>query len=291
MPEFVGLIGYPLRHSLSPHFQQAALDYYGLDICYQAWETAPEELEIAIARLKEPQNLGANVTVPYKEAVLPLLDQVDRLANLIGAVNTIVNRNGSLWGYNTDAHGFMKALKKQGDFEAGGKRAAILGAGGAARAVGFALVKGKAASLLIANRTLKRSQALAGSLRHYISQSELETEVRVLTWPSLASSNVFYDCNLVVNCTTIGMKYGSSEGQSPLGIDVIPERILVYDLIYNPYPTPLLYLAREAGANILGGLPMLVYQGAASFELWTGEETPIDIMYNKAEEMLLGGER
>jgi len=288
MPKFISLIGYPVKHSISPYFQQAALDYYHLDIRYEAWEISPEMLEVTVAKLREPQNLGANVTVPYKEAVLPLLDQVDNLAGLIGAVNTILKRNGKLWGYNTDAYGFIEALKQHGNFEPEGKKVAILGAGGAARAASFALVQNKVKFLLIVNRTLERAQTLADNLREYISQAGWQAKVAILPWQDLTSSQVFDDCQLIVNCTTIGMNHSSYEGQSPLGVELIPKGILVYDLVYNPYPTPLLNLAEKAGASTLAGLPMLVYQGAASFELWTGRKAPIDIMFDKAQEVLDG---
>ena len=288
MTNLIGLIGYPVKHSISPYFQQAALDYYHLDIRYELWETKPGRLESTIARLNKPQNLGANVTVPYKETVLPLLDEVEELASLIGAVNTIVKRDDKLVGFNTDARGFIRALSKERHFEPEGKRAAILGAGGAARAVCFALVREKASSLVIINRTIARAEALADSLRKYMAESGLETEVTTLPWQSSTSSETFSHCHLIINCTTIGMKYSPQEGQSPLSFEVIPKDVLVYDLVYNPYPTPLLQLARKAGADTLGGLAMLVYQGAASFELWTGRKAPIDIMYGKAREALPG---
>ena len=288
MTNLIGLIGYPVKHSISPYFQQAALDYYHLDIRYELWETKPGRLESTIARLNKPQNLGANVTVPYKETVLPLLDEVEELASLIGAVNTIVKRDDKLVGFNTDARGFIRALSKERHFEPEGKRAAILGAGGAARAVCFALVREKASSLVIINRTTARAEALADSLRKYMAESGLETEVTTLPWQSSTSSETFSHCHLIINCTTIGMKYSPQEGQSPLSFEVIPKDVLVYDLVYNPYPTPLLQLARKAGADTLGGLAMLVYQGAASFELWTGRKAPIDIMYGKAREALPG---
>ncbi len=284
MPKFISLIGYPLKHSISPYFQQVALDYYQFDIRYEAWEISPGKLEPAVKKLREPQNLGANVTVPYKEAVLPLLDKVDGIANLIGAVNTIVKRGDRLLGFNTDAYGFVEALCKEGHFEPKDKQVVILGAGGAARAVSFALVQRKISSLTIINRTFERAKALADSLKSYISDTSLETKVDAMPWQNLSSPKTFDHCQLIVNCTTIGTKYSSQERQSPLSIEVIPKGILVYDLVYNPWPTPLLQLAQEAGANILGGLAMLAYQGAASFELWTGREAPFDIMFNNAKE-------
>ena len=143
MSRYIGLIGYPLKHSVSPYFQQAALDYYQLDVRYEAWETTPAELADIVKNLRKPQNLGANVTVPYKEAVLPLLDEVDGLANSIGAVNTIVKEDDKLLGFNTDAYGFIEALDKEGHFDPEGKRVVLLGAGGVARAVSFVLLQEK----------------------------------------------------------------------------------------------------------------------------------------------------
>ena len=295
MAEYIGLIGYPLKHSISPFFQQAALDHYQFDIRYESWETSPEELELIVAKLREPQNLGANVTTPYKETVLPLLDEVDDLVSSIGAVNTIVKRDNKLLGFNTDAYGFIQALDKEGNFDPRDKQVVILGAGGVARAVSFALVQNKASLLFIANRTLERAETLADNLKRYIRDSSrrsggLKTEIAALPWQSLTSRGTFDHCHLIVNCTTMGMKHSSQEGQSPLSIEVIPRGILVYDLLYNPSPTPLLQVAQRAGANILGGLAMLIYQGAFSFELWTERKAPLDIMFSKAREILTGGE-
>ena len=296
MSRYIGLIGYPIKHSISPYFQQAALDYYQLDICYEAWETEPAQLQDIVNNLRKPQNVGANVTTPHKEAVLPLLNEVDDLALSIGAVNTIVKKGDRLLGFNSDAYGFIEVLDKEGHFDPEGKRVVILGAGGAARAVGFALVQKNASSLVIINRTFKRAQTLADSLASYsiYSSSGLETaktEVAALPWQSLGSHQTFSHCHLIIHCTTMGMKHSSQEGQSPLSLEVIPRGVLVYDLVYNPWPTPLLKLAQKAGADILGGLPMLVYQGAASFKLWTGREAPVDIMFSKAKEILTGGKR
>lgn len=291
MSKLIGLIGYPIKHSISPYLQQAALDYYQLDIRYELWETVSEKLEPSIAGLREAQKLGANVTTPYKERVLPLLDDVDEAAKLIGAVNTIAKRDGKLIGFNTDAYGFIEALDKIGHFDPQGKRVVILGAGGAARAVGFTLVNEGVESLLIINRTFEQAERLAGNLMSYIARAGLKIEISALPWQGEGISQAIEHCNLIVNCTTIGTRYSSQEGQSPLSSEMIPRGALVYDLVYNPSPTPLLQLAREAGAHTLSGVAMLAYQGAASFELWTGREAPLDIMFSKAKEILAGGER
>jgi shikimate dehydrogenase len=165
MIRFVGLIGHKLKHSISPQFQQAAFDYLGLDIRYELWDTEKDELPGVVEGIRDFSKLGANVTIPYKEAVLPLLDKVDQLARRIGAVNTIVNKDDKLVGYNTDASGFMKALEEEGGFVPKGKRAILLGAGGAARAVGFALVGAGVKSLVILNRTQDKAEALAWDLK------------------------------------------------------------------------------------------------------------------------------
>jgi len=280
MTKFVGLIGYGLKHSISPQFQQAAFDYLGLDIRYEVWETAKDDLSKMEEGMRDASKLGANVTIPHKEAVLPLLDDVDNDARRIGAVNTIVNRGGKLTGYNTDASGFMRALRDDGAFSPRNKRVVLLGAGGAARAVGFALVDAGVRSLIILNRSVERGRALAWDLK--VS----DTDVVALSWKDGNTLTALAECDLLVNCTSVGMKDSSGEGKSPLGIGLIPKRALVYDVVYNPLETPLLAAAKKAGARTLGGLPMLVYQGAASFELWTGKSAPIDIMMRVAKRAL-----
>jgi shikimate dehydrogenase len=292
MTQYIGVIGYPLRHSISPAFQQAALDYCKLDICYKVWETGLEDLLPVIDQLRQPQILGTNVTVPYKEAVLHIIDEVDNLASLVGAVNTIVNRNGKLLGFNTDIYGFLRALHEDAKFEPFNKRVVILGAGGAARAVSFALLQEKVGSLTVVNRTAERTGALVDNLKMYAADRRIRAKIAALTWQDSKFREAVKHCQLIVNCTTLGMKYSSEEGQSPLTADLIPKGALVYDLVYNPLETSLLRIAREAGADTLGGLPMLVYQGAASFEKWTCREAPLDIMFSIAEQTLLktGGE-
>jgi len=280
MTKFVGLIGNKLKHSISPQFQQAAFDYLGLDIRYEVWDTAKDELPNVVEGIRDAAKLGANVTIPYKEAVLPLLDDVDSDARRIGAVNTIVNRGGKLIGYNTDSSGFLRALREDGGFSPRNKRAVLLGAGGVARAVGFALVDAGVKSLVILNRTQARGEALAWDLK--VS----DTEVVALSWKDGKTLTALTECGLLVNCTSVGMKDSAGEGKSPLGIGLIPKRALVYDVVYNPIETPLLAAAKKAGARTLGGLPMLVYQGAASFELWTGKSAPIDIMMRVAKRAL-----
>jgi shikimate dehydrogenase len=286
--QFIGVIGYPLKHSISPDFQQAALDYYKLDMRYEAREVKADDLPSAINQLRQPQNLGANITVPYKETVIGLLDKIDDFAGLVGAVNTVVNSDGRLAGFNTDAPGFLKALRVDAGFEPANKKVLILGAGGAARAVSFSLLYEKVSVLIIANRSLAKAENLAGALAKQAANSKMKTEIEVVPLSSANLKKTVVQCQLIVNCTTVGMKCSSEEGLSPLASGLIPKDALVYDLVYNPSQTPLLKMAKAAGTKTIGGLPMLVYQGAASFKLWTGREAPLDIMLTAARKALVG---
>jgi shikimate dehydrogenase len=286
--QFISVIGYPLKHSISPDFQQAALDYYNLDIRYQAWEVEAEDFPSAVNRLRQPQNLGANVTVPYKETVIRFLDEIDDFARLVGAVNTVVNKDGRLKGFNTDASGFLKALRDGAGFEPGKKKALILGAGGAARAVGFSLAQEKVSALFFTDLFLEKAKNLAGALIKFAADSQIKIDIEAVQLPSANLAKVAVQCQLIVNCTTVGMKHSPEESLSPLASDSIPKDALVYDLVYNPSQTPLLKMAKAAGAKTIGGLPMLVYQGAFSFKMWTGREAPFDIMLSAARKALVG---
>ena len=280
MASLVGLIGYPLGHTISPAFQQAAFDHHSLPVKYHAWPTHPDLLEKKVHSLRGGEYLGANVTVPHKERVAGLVDRLDAAAAAIGAVNTIVRENGSLAGYNTDAYGFVTSLRVTGGFDPRGKRAVILGAGGAARAAVFALAEEGVRSLVIANRTLERAESLAASVGGTVC------EVAAVPLGGAGLERAAADADLIVNSTSVGMQGGDAGSVSPLRAQLIPASALVYDMVYNPAQTPLLEEAAEAGAACLGGLPMLVYQGAGAFERWTGLDAPVQVMFEAAEEAL-----
>jgi shikimate dehydrogenase len=275
-----GIIGYPLRHSVSPAMQQAAFDALGIAARYERWETPPERLAERVAGLRAADVLGANVTVPHKEAVLSLLDELEPAAGRIGAINTIVNAGGRLTGHNTDTIGFLRALREDGRFDPKGCRALLLGAGGAARAVAFSLADAGATHIAIANRTPERARALVADLARFKIHAD------ALPWEDSAIAAALKSSGLVVNCTSLGMAHGSAEGASPLASLQIPPSVLVYDLVYNPPVTPLMAQAQRAGARALGGLPMLVYQGSAAFTLWTGQRPPEDVMFAAARRAL-----
>jgi shikimate dehydrogenase len=281
--KYLGVIGYPLERSLSPVFQQAALDHLRLDIVYEAWPTPDDGLETRMKTLRSPTVLGANVTIPHKETVIPMLDGVDELAERIGAVNTVVNSDGKLFGYNTDVSGLMRALRDEGAFEPRGKRAVVAGAGGSARASVVGLLKAGAVSVTVINRTLSRANRLVEDLRPFAGTSELRALPEMYaSWAAVMSSAA-----LLLNCTSAGSRGFDSE--SPVPFDLIRPGMLVCDLIYDPAETTLMAEARKRRAPVLGGLPMLVHQGASSFELWTGEKAPLDVMFEAAQSALERG--
>ncbi len=290
MTKRVGIIGYPIGHSVSPNFQQAALDHYSMDATYRAWEVEPGALSEFVAGLRSPDTMGINVTVPHKEAVTAHLDDVDEWAGRAGAVNTVVNRNGKLTGHNTDGIGFLRALEEDGRFSPEGRKVLIIGAGGSAKGVALALAGRGVAEMTIANRTIERARKLADLIGNQSSPIGRQGSPRVETvslscnGDSLTQAAAHSD--LLVNCTTLGMRHGPGESMRPISAEDIPSHALVFDLVYNPSETPLLREATKAGAATLGGLPMLVYQGAASFELWTGKAAPVEVMMRAATEAL-----
>ena len=272
----LGIIGFPISHSLSPVFQQAALDHYGMDATYRAWEVKPDDIPELVQYLRSPDVLGINVTLPHKGAVIPHLDEFGDSATAAGAVNTIVNRGGRLSGHNTDGTGFLRALREASGFDSRGRRVLLLGAGGAARGVALALILEGVGHLTIANRTVSRADIL-----HKLAQIHgIPAQAIPLGGPALTSAASTAD--LIVNCTTLGMSHGPDEKGTPLSSEQIPPTALVNDLVYNPLETPLLREAARAGASTLGGIHMLVYQGAASFEMWTGREAPVAVMLEAA---------
>ncbi|ADI13646.1 shikimate dehydrogenase [Truepera radiovictrix] len=262
-------------YTLSPAMHNAAFRALGARAHYEALALAAAELPEAVARLRDPGCLGANVTIPHKLAVVPLLDTLSEAARATGAVNTIVNRGGALEGHNTDAAGFMRALKEDGGYDPAGQEVVLLGAGGSARAVAYALLRSGVARLAVYNRTLERAHALARALGPYgelevLSPAQLKGRVR--------------SAALLVNTTSVGLS-GVQEGASPLPEDALP-RAMVCDIIYRPPQTTLLKRASAAGLAVQNGLPMLVYQGAEALTLWTGLPAPVAVMRAAAEAAL-----
>ncbi|HEY8446417.1 MAG TPA: shikimate dehydrogenase [Thermomicrobiales bacterium] len=266
----LGVIGDPVAHSLSPAMQQPALDALGIPATYELWHTPAAELPARIASLREPDVLGANVTVPHKQAVMPHLDEVTPLARRAGAVNTIINRDGRLTGDNTDIGGFAASLIEVCP-DASERRALILGAGGAARAVVLALEGLGLSEITVANRSIERARTLQAHLK--------PAPLAIVTMDAEALLPAIERASLLINATSLGWH----PGETPIPLDwlgVLPADAVVVDLTYRD--TDLLVAARERGLKTLDGLPMLVHQGAKALEQWTGRTAPIAVMMEAA---------
>jgi len=267
----VGLIGWPVAHSLSPAMHNAAFKALGLRFQYELLPVPPGNLDEALARLCAGEYAGANITVPHKSAVMAHLDGIDEAAGSIGAVNTVVVRGEELLGYNTDAPGLAGALKDAG-LELSGRRALVLGAGGAARAVVYALARAGCA-VTIYNRTVMR----AASLADHVHELGLSGAVGWLPGEEALRELDLARLDLLVNATSLGMWPKVDESPWPEDMP-LPSHWAVLDLVYNPLQTRLLQDARQAGARTIDGLGMLVRQGELAFEMWTGCMPPVDLM-------------
>ena len=253
------------------------IDALNLELKYEAWPTPEEGLATRVTGLRAPTVLGANVTIPHKEAVMPMMDELDSLARRVGAVNTITNRDGRLFGANTDVEGFLRGLRDDG-FDARDRRAVIAGAGGAARAVIVGLIEAGAEAIIVMNRTPDRAEKLVADVKKHVRRTWIEVWANTPeNWSKATSQS-----QLLVNCTSLGSAGTSEENETPVPADAIRSDMLVYDLVYRPTETRLLCEAKGRGARTLGGLPMLMYQGAASFRIWTGQEPPLDVMFDAA---------
>ena len=263
----VGLIGHPVAHSKSPQMQNAAFAHAGLHSWrYETWDTPAEQVPTRMRLLAESNDIaGCNVTIPHKQAVMPYLNAVNEHARAIGAVNTIFKRGYYLLGHNTDWTGFLADLKFHDVTVNDATHALVLGAGGSARAIVYALVS-QGASVLICNRTPDRARELLDGISNSPYLHEIEERCSVVLTPA---DPACADVNLVVNCTSAGM--WPNDDDSPWPADLpYPARATLYDLIYKPRTTRLMQHAEAVGARVIGGIGMLAEQGAAAFELWTG---------------------
>lgn len=265
------LFGYPVEHSASPRMQNAAFAARGLDWVYVPWAVPPEAFPKVLESIRVIENFGgANVTIPHKEAAYASLDELSPEADYIRAVNTIVPRQGTLVGHNTDGEGFVSSLREEVGEEPGGKRVGLVGAGGGAKAVAYALAQAGVAELCLLNR----SQNRARSLVEHLGTLFQNVEVLALGLQHI-QPDILRRFDIFINATPVGM-----EPSDPHLFDykMLPEHLLVCDLIYRPAETPLLAAARFRGCRILNGSGMLLYQGARGFELWTGQKAPVSVM-------------
>ena len=262
------VVANPIKHSISPFIHNSAFEATNTNGVYLAWEVDATELAETVANIRRYQMYGINLSMPYKEQVIPYLDQLSEEACLIGAVNTVVNREGTLIGYNTDGKGFFKSLPS---FKISGKRMVLLGAGGAAKAIlAQAILDGVSQiSVFVRSSSMEKT-------RPYLEKIQNATGFRVDLF-ALEDVQDLQDsitkADLLVNATSVGMD-GSSQ-PIPTSI-VLPEKLMVADVIYQPFETPFLKWARNQGNQSINGLGMLLYQAAEAFELWTGKEMPTD---------------
>jgi shikimate dehydrogenase len=281
MTKRVVLIGHPVAHSLSGAMQQAAFNAKGIDARYELWDRAPIALPDAIAELRADDLLGANITIPHKERVVPLIDRLTEEAQATGAVNTITREGRRLVGHNTDVPGFAAALDKLVGRSKMPRQAVVLGAGGGARAVVYGLIREGFQRIVIFNRHLHRAEGLV----KFFGRSASHMELRAMPWhPSIIESELAKS-RILVNATSIGL----TSDVSPIPAEVLSSDLLVLDLIYNR--TRLLRDAEAAGATAQDGETMLLHQGAAAFTLWTGQPAPLDVMGEALAEARAGGLR
>lgn len=269
-PSTIGIIGDPVVHSRSPLMHNAAFAHLGLAITYERWRTPATELAQRIATLREPHILGANVTLPHKTAVCPLLDALEAEAARIGAVNTIYKReDGTLVGANTDAPALIVTLQEEACWQPAGRNVVILGASGAARAAASALLGAGVAQLVIANRTLERAEDL---LADAVEGEWGEGVMIALALDDEVIATYLAECDLLINATSIGWHADETPCPNP---PVGPQTI-VYDMVYRP--TRLLADAQARGARTFTGMGMLLHQGALAFSRWTNQPAPLAVM-------------
>ena len=280
--KFAGIIGYPLSHTLSPSMHNFIYQKLGIDVEYKKWEISPNNLKSHIEKINNENFIGANITVPYKEKIVFLLDEIRNEAKFTGAVNTIVKNNNKLIGYNTDVYGIEQTLdiKLKNDVI---NNAVIFGAGGAAKAALFVLLQRGLNNLTIVNRT--KSNAL--KMISKFNNVNCDQTIITLNEKSQIKSACL-SADLIINTTILGMKNSGYEDISPIDSTFIDSNSVIFDMVYNPTKTPLIKIALERNANIIEGLDMLVYQAIKSIELWTGIRPSFDDMYSKCKEILEG---
>ena len=263
-----GVFGDPVRHSKSPIMLNRAFEFAGLNAAYAAFHILPGTLKDAVAGIRALQFRGVNVTIPHKIEVMSYLDEIDEGARVIGAVNTIVNDNGRLIGYNTDGIGYVRSLKEETGVELKGRKVLMIGAGGAARGVGYALAKEGIEHMYIENRTREKAEELAKSMSSFCSVSAIGMD---------EADRVCEEAVLIVNNKSVGMYPNVDE--VPMDTSLIRAGTVVSDLVYTPPLTRFLREARDLrGATIHSGLGMFIYQGAYAFEYWTRQPAPIEAM-------------
>ena len=267
-----GIFGHPVKHSLSPDMHNSAFNTLGLNSVYVAFDIAPDNIEEATRAIRVMGIKGINITIPHKQTIISFLDEVSPDAKLTGAVNTVKNENGKLWGFNTDVGGFLRAIREDLDFSPEGNTLFLIGAGGAARAVLSAFCMNGGAVVYIADIIQAKAIELANQFKANFQNIAIET---VAPDDQNILKQKFGEADILVNASPAGM---DGVGSHDIPLTSLNKNAVVYDLVYKPPNTKLLNDAKELGHKASGGLTMLLYQGAESFEIWTGERAPVEIM-------------
>jgi shikimate dehydrogenase len=279
--EVFAVIGDPIEHTLSPAMHNAAFEHLKLDFVFLAFRVTPDELETAVRGIRALGIRGLNVTMPHKNSVTEFLDEADPSVRFLRAANTILNQHGRLRGFNTDGIGAITALKNNG-VSLAGQKVLLLGAGGAAKAIAFSLAK-EVDELCILNRDSVKARELAGALKSF-GKKIVGNEMS----PKLVQQEL-QDSDVLINATSVGMTAYASE--SLVEPDWLTPELTVMDIVYNPVETRLIRIARGAGAKVINGLEMLLYQGVASFEIWTQCKAPVDFMREAALKQISAREK
>jgi shikimate dehydrogenase len=279
--KLIGLIGHPIKHSYSPFIHNVATQLKSIDYIYLPFDVVSDNLGNALKGVVALGINGLNVTIPHKEKIIKYLDELSEEASMIGAVNTVVNEHGKLKGYNTDIHGIIESLSEYKD-EITGAEVSVIGAGGGARAVIYTLIRYfKPEQINIINRTIQRADSLQNYFTEKMRYDNFKT--KDLFPPEL--TDTFNNSKLIINSTPIGMFPHSDDTPTNLS-ESFHKGQIVFDMIYNPTETKFLKLAGSQGAVVLGGLKMLVHQAAKSFQLWTGEDMPVQKLIRSLELMI-----
>ena len=276
----LAIIGDPIAHSLSPILQSFLIRHFALPFTYETLHVRPNELPQLMERLRAGEFRGINVTLPHKQSVLPFLHRLDATAASIGAVNTIVAEAERLVGYNTDARGFERSLANISPLNVS-PTALVLGAGGAARAVIFALIQARVKKIIVSNRSAERAATLLAAFARHAELNQLQN----LPWDERVVWLKKNKVELLINTTRVGMH--PHDGESPLPAEVFTSTMTVIDLVYNPLQTQFLRAAKLAGAKIVTGLGTLIYQGVAALELWCQQSLAMSEIYSSLEDELL----
>ena len=271
-PIRVGIFGWPVAHSKSPQMHESAAQALGIGLRYERFAVEPRDLAKAVRREHAGRIDGYNLTVPHKEAILSLLDEVDTTARAIGAVNTVVRKGERYIGHNTDAPGFVRSLEEAG-LSPLDAQVCILGAGGAARAAVLGLATAGASEISVLSRRPEQSQALCDSLAPHVS-------CKLVPRPLGEARDAFEGATLLVQASsaTLESNPGAHAFAASLPMEALPHTAAVVDMVYKPLETAVLEKARSLGLSVVDGLGMLVHQGAIAFELWTGFEPPLEVM-------------